>query len=197
VRDFISRPLGGRNAIAHRALRIAIVPLAYRDAASTRSCDVCPNDLVMAPTSTADAQLATAFFYEQIARYPRFTIVPEQTMERYYADTMDETITRLTEAERVDTVVVGALLEIRPRIGDPRRPERLGGASVYAAALDIETGEASWVEVFDGTDQPPTRVWLEAERLVGRKDHDRYPTEYEVLEYGVRQLIESLDGSVR
>jgi hypothetical protein len=151
----------------------------------------------MAPTSEADAQLATAFFYEQIARYPRFTIVPEQTTERYYADTMDETITRLTEAERVDTVVVGALLEIRPRIGDPRRPERLGGASVYAAALDVGTGDASWVELFDGTDQPPTRVWLEAERLVGRKDHDRYPTEYEVLEYGVRQLVASLEGSVR
>ncbi len=197
VRDFISHPLGGGNASGRSAQRIAILPFAYRGAEDRRVCDVCPNELVMAQTSVSDAGLATSMFYEQLARYPRFSVVSEQTVARYEAATMDETIRRLTEAERVDAVVVGALLELRPRIGDPRRPERLGGASVYAVALDIGTGQPSWVELFDGTRQPPVRVWLEAERLIGLKDHDRYPTAYEILEYGVRQLAESLDGRVR
>ena len=131
--------------------RIAVLPFAYRDESGIRPCTLCPNPLVMAQTSEDDALLVTAFFYEALTRHPRFEVVPYETVDRFAGDTMSQTLERLQVMESVDAVLVGALLELRPRVGDPQNPEEAGGAAVYAALIDANSGRSLWNRVFDRT----------------------------------------------
>ena len=96
---------------------IAVLPFAYRDEQGGVPCTMCPNPVVMAPTSEDDALLVTAFFYEALTRHPRFQVVPPDVVARFMADTMEETTERLEVMQNVDAVLIGALLELRPRLG--------------------------------------------------------------------------------
>jgi hypothetical protein len=137
--DFLSG-----KAKAGRVVKMAVLPFAYRDAAHTSACDLCPDRLVMDRTSEDASKLVTAFFYESLARYPRMQLVPYERVRELAGADMRETVTRVAEAEGVDVVVVGAVLELRDRLGDPRRPEQRGGAALYAAALELPSGRPVW-----------------------------------------------------
>lgn len=136
--------------------RIAIIPFAYRDGASIYPCTLCPDRVVMADTSRDDALLVTAFFHEALTTYPRFSILPYDRVERFATDDMDETRERLFAVEGIDAVLVGALMELRARTGDPREPEAKGGAAVYAALVDASTGQALWSAYRDEDQLPPS-----------------------------------------
>jgi hypothetical protein len=137
--------------------KIAVLPFAFRDEVGIHPCTLCPNAVIMAPTSADDATLVTGFFYEALTRHPRFEVVPFDIVDRFIGDTMQQTVDRLQVMEDIDAVLVGALLELRPRIGDPQDPAEAGGAAVYAALLDARSGKQLWNLVFDRT-QPPANA---------------------------------------
>ena len=80
---------------------------------------------------------------------------------------MQETMERLEVMENIDAVLVGVLLELRPRLGDPQHPAEAGGAAVYAALLDARTGTQLWNLVFDRTQRPANPVEKSYEVVVG------------------------------
>jgi len=133
---------GGKDTREIR--RIAILPFAYRAAGESHPCTLCPDDLVMAPTSYDDAMLVTAFFHEALTSYPRLSILPYETVERFRSDDMAESLDRLYAVEGIDAVLVGALMELRPRQGDPREPTATAGAAVYAALVEPLTQRVLW-----------------------------------------------------
>jgi len=147
--------------------KIAVLPFGYRDENGIRPCTLCPNAVIMAPTSEDDATLVTAFFYEALTRHPRFEVVPSDVVARFAGDTMQETMERLEVMENIDAVLVGVLLELRPRLGDPQHPAEAGGAAVYAVLLDARTGTQLWNLVFDRTQRPANPVEKSYEVVVG------------------------------
>ncbi|TFH21599.1 MAG: hypothetical protein E4H03_10270 [Myxococcales bacterium] len=175
---------------------IVILPLAYRAEDSRRDCDVCPNPLLMSETSAESALLVTAFFYEALSRHPRFDVVPYETVSRYQAETMDAMLADLTADRKLDAVLVGGLLEMRPREGDPRTPTKTGGASIYAAVLDVGTGETVWAQLFDGTKVPDNIVYKTYQAVVASYENRR-PTAEEIAEYGVHKLVKNMAKYVK
>jgi hypothetical protein len=153
-----------------RIRRIAVLPFAFRDEQGTVPCSMCPNPVVMAPTSEDDALLVTAFFYEALTRHPRFQVVPPDVVARFMADTMEETTERLDVMQNIDAVLVGALLELRPRVGSPQSPTEPGGAAIYVALIDAKTKTQLWNRVFDRTQGPQNAVERGYEVVVGEQD---------------------------
>jgi hypothetical protein len=150
-----------------RIRRVAVLPFAYRDEQGTVPCTMCPNPVVMAPTSEDDALLVTAFFYEALTRHPRFQVVPPDIVARFMADSMEETTERLEVMQNVDAVLIGALLELRPRLGSPQNPTEAGGAAIYVALIDAKTKAQLWNRVFDRTQRPQNAVERGYDVVVG------------------------------
>jgi hypothetical protein len=197
VRKYVPRSLlWGDGDTAKRVARIAVLPLAYRDGDGVRPCDACPDTLVMDVTSEDDALLVTAFFYEELARHPRLQVVPYDTIQAAQADTMRDTLTNLAATEQIDAVVVGALLELRERLGDPGNPDQRGGASVYAALLDLPSGEPIWKRLYDHTPARPGRAVREYERIIVGEE-SKAMSAHEVAQLGVEKMVSSLARSVR
>lgn len=148
--------------------RIAILPFAYRAADGKHECDLCPDKLVMAKTSYDDAMLVTAFFHEALTTYPRLSILPYETVERFQGASMSESLDRLYAVEGIDAVLVGALMELRPREGDPRTPIAKGGAAVYAALVEPLTQRVLWSGYRDeNQSSPPLTVRRVSEIVSG------------------------------
>ncbi len=147
--------------------KIAVLPFAYRDESGVHPCTLCPNSVVMAPTSADDATLVTGFFYEALTRHPRFEVLAYDIVDRFGGDTMQQTVERLQVMEDIDAVLIGALLELRPRVGDPQNPEEAGGAAVYAALVDARSGRALWNRVFDRTQRPANAAKKGYDVIVG------------------------------
>lgn len=147
--------------------KIAVLPFAFRDESGIRPCTLCPNPVVMAPTSADDATLVTGFFYEALTRHPRFEVLPYDIVDRFGGDTMQQTMERLQVMEDIDAVLIGALLELRPRVGDPQNPEEAGGAAVYAALVDARSGRALWNRVFDRTQRGQNAAERSYDVIVG------------------------------
>jgi hypothetical protein len=153
-----------------RIRRVAVLPFAYRDARGVVPCTMCPNPVVMAPTSVDDAALVTAFFYEALTRHPRFEVVPPDLVDRFLGSSMEETTERLEVMHDIDAVLVGALLELRPRVGNPQNPADPGGAAVYVALVDARTRQALWNRVFDRTQKPLAAAQRAYSVMVGKTD---------------------------
>jgi hypothetical protein len=135
--------------------RVAILPFGYRTPGENVACTLCPDTLVMANTSHDDAMLVTAFFHEAMTTYPGLSILPFETVERFQGTTMSETMDRLYAMEEIDAVLVGALMELRPREGDPRTPTAPAGAAVYAALVEPLTERVLWSGYRDEDQEPP------------------------------------------
>jgi len=198
VREFIARPLGRwqNKGRIEGVTTIAVLPVAFRGPDDRYDCDLCPHGLVMAETSRDQARLVTGLFYEALSKESKFRVLPYDTVEAHLAATMDATAVNLTKSERIDAIVVAALLEMRPRSGPPNRPTARGGASIYAAMLSVPKGEALWTQLFDGTKGRPTWIVRQADRLIGLRD-SAHPTEDEIAEYGVNRLVKSMSGATR
>jgi hypothetical protein len=150
-----------------RVRRIAVLPFAYRDEYGTVACTMCPNPVVMAPTSEDDALLVTAFFYEALTRHPRFQVVPPDIVARFLAETMEETTERLDVMQNIDAVLIGALLELRPRVGSPQDPTEAAGAAIYVALVDAKTKAELWNRVLDRTQRSENPVERGYDIVVG------------------------------
>jgi hypothetical protein len=179
-----------------RIRRIAVLPFAYRDAQGTVPCTLCPNPVVMAPTSEDDALLVTAFFYEALTRHPRFQVVPPDIVARFMGDTMEETTERLEVMESVDAVLVGALLELRPRVGSPQDPTDPGGAALYVALIDAETKTQLWNRVFDRTQRPENAVERGYDLVVGDEDPHWLSAEG-IAQEAALELVKTMARTVR
>ena len=175
---------------------IAVLPFGYRDAGGLHPCELCSNPVVMAETSEDDALLVTAFFYEALTRHPRFNIVPFETVERLQGATAQETVDRLDVMMDINAVVTGALLELRPRIGDPANPEQRGGAAFYVVLIDAETGEELWNRVFDKTQRPKNPAVAGWQKLVSTaKPH--WQTSLGIAQNGAVDLMKNMARTVR
>jgi hypothetical protein len=189
-------PLISGYATAGSTMRIAVLPFAYRGRDGSMPCDLCPDRVVMDVTGDADALLVTGFFYEQLARHPRLQIVPFERVEAAEGTTMRETLDRLAATEKLDAVIVGALLELRTRKGNPSDPEQRGGASLYVAMLRLPSGRPVWKRLYDRTPGRAGRIAREYESLVG-SDDDKALTAEEVAQIGASRMVESLARSIR
>ncbi|MFT5042736.1 MAG: hypothetical protein ACI8TX_003729, partial [Hyphomicrobiaceae bacterium] len=116
-------------------VRLAILPAAYAGATDGRACELCPADLTLTPSGNADhALLVTAFFYEQLARHPRFRIVDHTITDQLAADGMPGAVAELKARDLADAVVVAAVVELRERLGSAKNPEQSAGLNLYAMA---------------------------------------------------------------
>jgi hypothetical protein len=194
MRKYLPHQLFGSSTVKH-VRHIAVLPLAYRAPDGTHTCDMCPDRLVMDVTSQQDALLVTSFFYEALLGHPRLQIIPFETVQAAAGETMQETVTRLAETEKVDAVLVGALLELRSRLGDPREPTQRGGASVYAALLDLPSGHAVWKRLYDRSPGRPGTAIRQYERLV-LGEESKTMTAEEVAHEGVARMVKSLVKSL-
>jgi hypothetical protein len=181
---------------AKRVRHIAVLPMAYRAADGVHPCDMCPDTIVMDMTSAEDALLVTSFFYEALLRHPRLQVIPFETVQAATGPTMRDTITRLTETEQVDAVLVGGLLELRSRLGDPRDPSQRGGASVYAALLNLPSGRAVWKRLYDRSPGRPGTAVRQYERIV-LGEESKTMTAEEVAHDGVGRMVKSLVRAIR
>lgn len=179
-----------------RIRRIAVLPFAYRDAEGTVPCTMCPNPVVMAPTSEDDSLLVTAFFYEALTRHPRFQVVPPDIVARFMAETMEETTERLEVMQNIDAVLVGALLELRPRIGSPQDPTEPGGAAIYVALIDARTKTQLWNRVFDRTQRPANPVERSYEVVVG-DDGVHWLSAQGIAQEAALELVKTMARTVR
>jgi hypothetical protein len=198
IEQYVRVPSGllGDPGTAKRTARIAVLPFAYRDGNGARQCDICPDTLVMDVTSQDDALLMTAFLYEALTRHPRLQIVPYETVQAAQGDSMRATLDHLARTENLDAVVVGALLELRDRFGDPRSPDQRAGAAVYAALLDLPSGRPVWKRLYDHTPGRPTRAVREYERIVIGEE-SKALTAHEVAQAGIDRMASSLARAVR
>ncbi len=147
-------------------------------------------------TSADEALLVTAFFYEALAQHPSIHVVPHESVEAARGHTMRETLERLLAREQIDAVLVGALLELRPRIGDPQDPRQRAGAALYAALLDVDTGKPLWRRVYDRSPGPPSRLLRQYLLVVEGEDPSTLTAE-EVAQLGARRMVESLARALR
>jgi len=175
---------------------IAVLPFAYRAEDGTRACDLCPDTLVMDKTSEQDALLVTAFFHEALTRHPSLTVIPNERILAARGETMEQTLAVIAAEEEIDAVVVGALLELRPRLGDPRDPYQRGGAAIYAALIDMRSGNPVWKRVFDRTPPRPGRAVRQYARLVEGEIPKSY-TAHEVSERAADSMVSSLVRAIR
>jgi hypothetical protein len=176
--------------------KVAVLPFAYRDADGIRPCTLCPNAVIMAPTSEDDAMLVTGFFYEALTHHPRFEVVPSDTVDRFSGATMQQTMERLEVMENVDAVLVGALLELRPRTGDPQDPVEAGGAAVYAALVDARSGRQLWNLVFDRTQKPANAAEKGYEVIVGGGNPHWLPAQG-IAQEAAMEMMSNMARSVR
>jgi hypothetical protein len=179
-----------------RIRRIAVLPFAFRDEHGTVPCSMCPNPVVMAPTSEDDALLVTAFFYEALTRHPRFQVVPPDVVARFMADTMEETTERLDVMQNIDAVLIGALLELRPRVGSPQSPTEPGGAAIYVALIDAKTKAQLWNRVFDRTQGPQNAVERGYEVVVGEQD-GHWLSAQGIAQDAALELVKTMARTVR
>jgi hypothetical protein len=179
-----------------RIRRIAVLPFAYRDEYGTVPCTMCPNPVVMASTSEDDALLVTAFFYEALTRHPRFQVVPPDIVARFMADTMEETTERLEVMQGIDAVLVGALLELRPRVGSPLDPSEPGGAAIYVALIDARTKAQLWNRVFDRTQRPENALERGYDVVVG-DDSLHWLSARGIAQEAALELVKTMARTVR
>lgn len=179
-----------------RIRRIAVLPFAFRDEHGTVPCSMCPNPVVMAPTSEDDALLVTAFFYEALTRHPRFQVVPPDIVARFMADTMEETTERLDVMQNIDAVLIGALLELRPRVGSPQSPTEPGGAAIYVALIDAKTKAQLWNRVFDRTQGPQNAVERGYEVVVGEQE-GHWMSAQGIAQDAALELVKTMARTVR
>lgn len=179
-----------------RIRRIAVLPFAFRDEQGTVPCSMCPNPVVMAPTSEDDALLVTAFFYEALTRHPRFQVVPPDVVARFMADTMEETTERLDVMQNIDAVLIGALLELRPRVGSPQSPTEPGGAAIYVALIDAKTKAQLWNRVFDRTQGPENAVERGYEVVVGEQE-GHWLSAQGIAQDAALELVKTMARTVR
>jgi hypothetical protein len=176
--------------------KIAVLPFGYRDSEGQYPCSLCPTPAVMAETSEDDALLVTAFFYEALTRHPRFEVVPYETVQRLEGKTMRETMDRLEVMTNVHAVLTGALLELRPRVGDPANPEQRGGAAYYVVLIDANTGEELWNRVFDKTQRPQNIASAGWQKLVSSKT-THWQTSLSIAQKGAVDLMNNMARTVR
>lgn len=175
--------------------RLAILPVAYVDAASALPCDLCPGGLEAKPTGALAARLTTGFIYEAVARHPRFLFPTPEVVDKAMAATashgMRETAAALARDGRADWVVAATLLELRPRVGNDETPEQTAGVKLFVALVDARSGNVLWSETFDRDE--PTRGFIYGTYDKVMNDRPvRYKTAEAYAEDAVDELVEDL-----
>jgi len=175
--------------------KIAILPTAYNGADGGYACDLCPESVVMQPTSAEAAKLVTAFLYESIARHPRFLVVRYETVATAAAKGMRAAAADLASRGQADAVLIAALVALRPRVGDDEKPEKPAGASLFASLVDSRNGTVLWSGTFD--EDETARNWFlrRYDRVVGGVPRKWHSAEG-FTETGVRSLIDDLVDEV-
>ncbi|MFQ5477579.1 MAG: hypothetical protein ACE5E4_03075 [Candidatus Binatia bacterium] len=186
----------GRRLTSQVAERytVAILPFAWAGAGGGRACELCPEGVVMQETSRHDALLVTAFFYEQLTRYPRFAVLDYAETKVRPGEGMRAQLQRLSAAGKADAFLVGGLLALRHRRGNAQRAVSGAGASIYAALIDADNGRRLWSELFDEV-QRPSRAWASIKKLTGVRA-TRWLTALEFARHGVREMVSSLARQV-
>ncbi|MFN2376659.1 MAG: hypothetical protein ABR538_08985 [Candidatus Binatia bacterium] len=179
-----------------RSLRkIAVLPVAYSDAAGGQPCDLCPGSLVMKPTTKVQARLLTGFIYEAVSRHPRILFpTPESVdlaVQAAPGRSFRQAMASLAAAGRADYVIAIALLELRPRVGPDDAPEQPAGAAIYASLLHARSGEVLWSDTFD-ENESSRGIFLGAYDKVMNDKPVRWRSAEEFSEYGADELIEDL-----
>jgi hypothetical protein len=120
----------------------------------------------LAETSEEDALLVTAFFHEALTTYPVLTVLSSESVERFRTEDMAESVDRIFAVEAVDAVLIGALMELRPREGDPRTPTSPAGAAIYAALVEPMTIRVLWSGFRDADQKPPPVTFQRASEII-------------------------------
>lgn len=175
-----------------RGLRkIAILPVAFRDAAGGYACDLCGDSVQMQETSAAAARLATGFLYEAVARHPRILFPNHQAVEKVSTRGMRQAAADLAAAGTADAVIVAALVELRPRVGPDDSPEKPAGVTMFLSLVDARSGTVHWSKTFDREEAPPNWFRLLLHKIWGDTPR-RWSTAEGYTEHAADELVEDL-----
>jgi hypothetical protein len=180
--------LGGSSGRLDGVRKIAIVPFAFESAVTSRPCDLCPEPVEMSETSRTSAILTTAFFFEELTHYPRFDTVEVRRINTLVDYSMADALELFRVMDGIDAVFIGAVVDLREREGDPNKPTRAAGATLYAALLDAHSGGVLWQGSFDEDQKEPGLVRT-AYRELTRGDNQEWLTAMEFAHRGAHQLV--------
>lgn len=180
--------------------RIAVLPVAYVDAAGEgQPCDLCPADLKMKPTSRLPARLITGFLYEKIARHPRLLFPTPETVDKFMAASPTHSLRQLAAslaaAGKADYAVVGALQDLRQRVGPDDDPTTPAGVTLYAALIEAKTGKILWSDTFDKEESGRGIFYGAYDKLMNDKPV-RWSTAEGFSEQAADKLMDELVGEV-
>lgn len=148
-------------------VRLVIFPAAHDGPDGTVPCDLCPADLeVVSGTTKEQATLVTAFFYEQIARHPRFSVLDHFESERLAAGGMRSALAEVAARDLADAAIVVSVLEFRERVGNGRNPETPAGLKLFASLVPAAGGEAIWTGRVDDGEESTGRFRTTMRRLI-------------------------------
>ncbi len=171
--------------------KIAILPVAYSAGGAGYTCELCPASVTMQPTGAEAARLVSAFFYENMARHPRFLTVRYETVAAVASKGMRAAAADLASRGKADAVLVAALVALRARVGDDETPERPAGAVLFASLVDARSGAVLWSGTFDEDDKPKGRLHRLYDRIVGGVPR-KWSSAEGFTEVGVKQLVEDM-----
>lgn len=175
-----------------RGLRkIAILPVAYRDAAGGFACDLCGDAVQMKETNATAARLATGFLYEAIARHPRILFPNHQAVEKVASRGMRQAAADLAAGGTADAVIVAALVELRPRVGPDDSPEKPAGVTMFLSLVDARSGTVLWSKTFDREESAPSWYRLVLHKIWGDTPR-RWSTAEGYTEVAADNLVEDL-----
>lgn len=181
---------GGDPVAAARGLpqNLAILPTVW----TAEACDYCPEDLQFNPGLKAEyAELATAFFYEQIGRHPRFRPLDHRIPAALKGKTQHERVAELEAAHELGSVLVSAVTRVHKRDGGPIEPDSPAAATLWAAAVNPSTGEIIWQGTYVGDDNEVTGFRANWNRLSKGVDQ-KWVSEGEMIGRGASDLVERM-----
>jgi len=104
---------------------------------------------------------------------------------------MSEGLQMFRAMDEVDAVLVGAVIDMRERVGSPFSPRKPAGATLYAELIDARTRKTLWSGRFDADQRPPGGLRHAFGRIV-RGGPTRWDSALVFARTGAHKLVASM-----
>ena len=176
--------------------RIAVLPAVHTAVDGPIDCALCSQPMEGTATSAEAADLLTAFFYEELARHPRFQVMDYRAVEAVRFPAQADTAAALEAAHNVDALLVPVLLRARQRGGSAVAPTGPAAVTVYASLLEAGSGRVLWSGHFEQEEAADGR-WIGRIGTVLSGEGQRWLTAGQFASQAVSTLVEDLTDTLR
>jgi len=104
---------------------------------------------------------------------------------------MSEGLEVFRTMDEVDAVIVGAVIDLRQRVGSPFAPKKPAGVTLYAELVDARTRRTLWSGTFDADQGPPGTLGTAFGRIVSG-GRPRWDSALTFARTGAHKLVASM-----